>query len=115
VALSFFSGHMRNFFKRIFYAYFLRDFHVASVQAVLGPILLAAGAIFGGYRWWLSAATGIPATPGTVMIVGLMILVGVQLILAALAFDIANVPSQAVHPTLLALQERGEETKTGGP
>ena len=105
IAFPFVGGHMRNFFKRIFYSYFLRDFHVASIQALLGPILLAAGVIFGGYHWWLSAGSGVPATPGTVMIAGLMIIVGVQLVLAALSFDIANVPAQAVHPMLLALQQ----------
>ncbi len=119
VAFSFLGGHLKNFFKRIFYSYFLRDFHVASVQAVLGPVLLVWGALFGGYHWLLSGATGVPATPGTVMIAGLLIIVGVQLTLAALAFDIANVPSQAVHPTLLALQDReqqqGAEMKTGEP
>jgi hypothetical protein len=47
------------------------------------------------------------------MIGGLLIIVGVQLILAALAFDIANVPSQAVHPTLLALQERHPQLSSG--
>lgn len=104
VALPFMAGHIRNTFKRIFYSYFLRDFHVASVQTVLGPLLLLWGLAFGGYKWWHSAVTGVPTTPGAVMIVGLLIIVGVELILAALSFDIANVPSQAVHPTLLALK-----------
>ncbi|MGQ0673134.1 MAG: glycosyltransferase family 2 protein [Hyphomicrobium sp.] len=112
VAVPFLLGHARNFFKRIFYSYFLRDFHVASVQAFLGPILLVAGATFGGYHWWLAWVSGTTATAGTVMIAGLMIIVGMQLLLAALSFDIANVPSQAVHPTLIAL--RRDETGSDG-
>lgn len=96
-------GHMRNAAKRIFYTYFLRDFHVASLQLVVGPMMLLAGAIFGGSRWWLSAATDIPATAGTVVIAALLVIFGLQLCLAAISFDMGNVPDKAVHPVLTAL------------
>jgi len=35
--------HSINFIKRIFYNYFLRDFHIASVEWLLGTILLLFG------------------------------------------------------------------------
>ena len=100
IFFPFLFGHIRNFCKRIFYSYFLRDFHVASIMILLGPSLLIAGLVFGGYRWWLSISTGVPATAGTVMIGALLILTGLQLTLTAVSYDVANVPKDAVHPLL---------------
>jgi dolichol-phosphate mannosyltransferase len=101
VILPFLTGHLRNFFKRVFYTYFLRDFHVASLQLLLGPCLLASGLVFGLHHWDISALTDTPATAGTVMIAALQIILGLQLWLAALSFDVSNVPAEAVHPLLV--------------
>jgi dolichol-phosphate mannosyltransferase len=100
IVLPFLAGHVRNFAKRTFYTYFLRDFHAASVQLLLGPILLVTGILFGLHHWRLSLMTGQPATAGTVMIAALQIILGLQLQLAALSYDVANVPTEAVHPLL---------------
>ena len=43
--------HARNFFKRVFYNYFLRDFSIASVNLVMGTLLIAFGLIFGLAKW----------------------------------------------------------------
>ncbi len=94
------SGHLRNFVKRIIYNYFLRDFHVASLEWLLGPALLAFGLVFGIYSWITSAAEGVAATAGTVMLAGLPFIVGLQLLLSAISFDIENSPTRAVHPLL---------------
>ncbi|MBM3542894.1 MAG: glycosyltransferase [Alphaproteobacteria bacterium] len=101
IILPFVAGNTRNFFKRIFYSYFLRDFQVASIEFVLGPVLLLMGLIFGGYHWWLSFASEVTATPGTVMIAALLIILGVQFTLSALHFDLRNVPTVPVHPLLI--------------
>ena len=93
-------GHLRNFSKRIAYNYFLRDFQLASVQLVLGTALFLSGLVFGVVEWLESVATGIPATTGTVMISALAILVGVQLLLSVVQFDIANTPRTPIHPRL---------------
>jgi len=79
--------------KRVFYAYFLRDFNGGTLQIALGAVLVAIGALFGFGRWTHSAVTGIPATSGAVMLAALPVLIGVQLLLGALQFDIQNVPS----------------------
>lgn len=102
ILLPFIYGHVRNFIKRIFYSYFLRDFHVASLQILFALPLLFGGLAFGAYHWWRSITTGVPASAGTVMIGALPILTGLQLALSALAYDVANVPRDAVHPVLLA-------------
>lgn len=103
--MPFLGGHMRNLFKRIFYEYFLRDFHVASLQMILGPVALFLGTMFGGYHWWLSVTTASPATAGTVMIPALLLIIGLQLWLGALGFDVANVPTEPIHPLLVRQQE----------
>lgn len=81
--------------KRIFYAYFLRDFNGGTLQIVLGVVLVALGTLYGFGRWTHSTITGIPTTSGAVMLAALPVLIGVQLLLGALQFDIQNVPN---HP-----------------
>lgn len=91
-AWSFMLGHTREFTKRILYNYFLRDFSLASLQLVFGAPLLAFGAGFGIYEWWQSLVTGNVATTGTVMLAVLPIILGFQLLLSFLSYDIANEP-----------------------
>jgi len=78
--------------KRIFYAYFLRDFNAGTLQLATGLLLLVPGALYGAWKWVSSELTGVPTTSGAVMLAALPVLVGVQLLLGALQFDIQNVP-----------------------
>jgi len=89
----FMTKHVANFAKRLFYGYFLRGFSVASIQWVLGPVLLIFGVSFGLYEWFSASAAGVAATAGTVMLAALPIIIGLQFILAALDFDVKNVPN----------------------
>lgn len=89
---EFLLKHLRNFGKRIFYNYYLRDMSLASIELPLGLILFLFGTLF-GVTQWISAASNNVATPaGTVMLSALPTLMGLQLILAFLAFDIGSVP-----------------------
>lgn len=92
--------HLQNFGKRIFYNYFLRDMTVASLELVAGAGLLVFGLVFGGVHWVHSVATGVAAATGTVMLAALPALVGLQLLLAFISFDVANVPRRAIHADL---------------
>ena len=85
--------HTVNFGKRLFYNYFLRGFSVASVEWILGPAMLAFGVIFGVSKWWHSIQTSVAATAGTVMLASLPTIVGMQMLLSAIHFDIGNEPS----------------------
>lgn len=89
-----------NFAKRVFYNYFLRSFSLASVQLLLGLVLLLFGTTYGGWEWYESWRTGTPATSGTVMVAGLPIIVGMQLLLAFLGFDMQSSPRSALHKRL---------------
>lgn len=96
----FLIGHTVNTVKRIFYNYFLRDFSVATLELVAGAALLAFGTVVGVEAWTISARTGQPTLPGTVMLSGLPILAGLQLLLAFVGYDIASVPRRPIHPSL---------------
>ena len=97
IATEFLSKHMRNFGKRIFYNYFLRDMSLASIELPLGLGLSLFGLLFGGLRWLDSIRTGIPASVGTVMLAALSVLMGMQLVLAFIAHDIASTPRRVLH------------------
>ncbi|SKA27624.1 glycosyltransferase family 2 protein [Novilysobacter spongiicola] len=92
--------HARNTLKRVFYNYFLRDLSLASVELVLGALLVCIGAAFGVGFWVQSAATGVTATAGGVMLAALPTILGIQLLLGFIAYDIASVPQRVVHPKL---------------
>ena len=89
---EFLFKHARNFFKRIFYNYYLRDFSAASLELAAGLGLSAFGASFGLYHWWLSAAQAMTTPTGTVMLAAMPVLVGLQLLLAFLSQDVASAP-----------------------
>lgn len=89
---EFAQKHMRNFFKRIFYNYYLRDMSLASLEFPLGSALVFFGVFFGVYQWWHAAQDGGGTPIGTVMLAALPTLLGVQLVMAFLAHDIASVP-----------------------
>lgn len=86
-------AHLRNFGKRIFYNYFVRSFSVASVELVLGLFLTTFGIIFGLSSWGFQT----PATAGTVMLAALPIIIGTQMLLAFLNYDIQSVPRTTLH------------------
>jgi len=91
--LTFGLRHAINFFKRLFYNYLLRGFSVASVEWVLGPVLFIAGVYVGLTEWFDSTLTGVAATSGTVMLAALPVIIGVQMMLSAVHFDINNEPT----------------------
>lgn len=84
--------HARNGAKRIFYNYFLRNFTVASINLLLGTILLFSGMIFGCVKWYQSIISGSVATAGTVMLAALPVIIGLQLVINFLNFDMASIP-----------------------
>ena len=97
---EFLFKHVRNFGKRIFYGYFLRDMTVASLELLLGSALLTFGVVFGGLRWAQAMASGMATPLGTIMLAALPALVGLQMLLAFVAFDVANVPRRPIHDDL---------------
>lgn len=88
--------HLRNFAKRLGYSYFLRDFNMASLNLVIGLILLGFGATFGIWQWWRSIEAQALASSGTVMLAALPCILGWQAILSFLSYDVGNVPTRPI-------------------
>lgn len=97
VIFSFATKHFINCLKRIFYAYFIRDFGLASIELVFGKLLMLFGLLFGLYSWYESSVTNIPATAGTVLLAALPIILGFQLLLQFLNFDTKNIPTKPLN------------------
>jgi dolichol-phosphate mannosyltransferase len=94
---EFLYKHFRNFFKRVFYNYYLRDMSLASIELPLGLALFTFGVVFGGYQWLLSISMGLSSSAGTVMLSALPVIIGLQFILAFLGHDINSVPKRPFH------------------
>lgn len=86
--------HTANFLKRIFYLYYLREWTVSSVELPAGLILFFWGLIFGLQKWMDSNASGIPATAGSVMLSVTPMILGFQLLLAFVNYDVSSVPNR---------------------
>jgi dolichol-phosphate mannosyltransferase len=100
ILVEFLVKHIRNFVKRILYNYFLRDMTLASIELVVGSILLFFGLIFGGVSWFNAITSGTSTPLGIIMLAALPVLLGIQFLLAFLGFDIANVPKRPIHKDL---------------
>ena len=100
VFTEFLAKHLRNLGKRLLYNYYLRDLSIASLELLCGIALLAFGGVFGATAWLDSIQSGRVATVGTVMVPTLAVMLGVQLVLAFLAYDIANIPRYPLHHRL---------------
>jgi len=109
---EFLKGHTINFFKRIVYNYFLRDFSIASVQLVLGVLLSLFGFFFGLSVWMTSIATDSYASTGTVMLAALPLLLGMQLFLSFTQYDISNTPNRSIHPLLTDYETEKNEARS---
>jgi hypothetical protein len=92
--------HLRNFAKRLFYNYYLRDMSIASIELPLGSAMLVFGVLFGARHWLESWRNGALSSAGTVMLSAITIIVGIQLLLAFLAYDIASIPRRPLHRRL---------------
>jgi dolichol-phosphate mannosyltransferase len=84
--------HLRNFAKRLFYNYLLRDFNLASVNLMVGSALITFGTIFGALRWIRGYEMNLVASPGTVMLAALPIVLGWQSLMSFINFDVSNIP-----------------------
>ncbi len=97
IVTEFLGKHVRNFSKRIFYNYYLRNMSLASIELPAGLAMLVWGIVYGSVHWIESARAGVATAPGTVMLAALPVIMGMQLILAFLAHDIASVPQRPIH------------------
>ena len=103
---EFLIKHLRNFAKRIFYKYYLRDMNAGTVQLTAGVVATAFGLLFGASHWLQSIGNGVPTATGTVMLAALPTLLGAQFLLGFLGADITSVPKKALWPSLTTTRYR---------
>jgi len=94
IILEFMGKHIRNFSKRIFYNYYLRDMSLASIELPVGIALCGLGMAFGAAHWIDSVSTGVATPAGTVMLSALPTIIGFQLLLSFIGFDVQSVPKR---------------------
>lgn len=88
-----FSWNLSKLFvKRIIKQYFLYDFNIGSVYILMGLPLFLFGVIYGFIQWIYYSSHHILAPTGTIMLVTLSVILGFQLLLQAIQFDIINSP-----------------------
>jgi dolichol-phosphate mannosyltransferase len=84
--------HTINFLKRIFYRYYLREWSVGSFELPLGLILLLFGSWFGISSYLAASAAGVATTAGQVTGSAVALILGVQLLLSFLSYDVQSEP-----------------------
>lgn len=93
-ALKFPFLYFVRFVKRLFYNYFLRDFNIGTIHLLFGLFLFSFGVIFGSIAWYHSVSSGHLASTGTVMVSVLPIILGFQMLLSFISYDIQNQPTK---------------------
>ncbi|MDB9811995.1 glycosyltransferase family 2 protein [bacterium] len=86
----FLAKNLRNLCKRITIKYFLQDFNMGSVYILFGCALSILGSLFGLWSWTETIIQGTPRTSGTVALAMLPLIVGFQLNLSFINFDLGR-------------------------
>jgi len=84
--------HTVNFLKRIFYRYYLREWSVGSFELPLGVFLITFGTWFGLSSYLAASAAGLATTAGQVTGSAVALILGVQLLLSFLSYDVQSEP-----------------------
>jgi hypothetical protein len=80
--------------RRIVLKYFLFDFNIASIYILFGIPLFLFGLFYGIANYIRYAESNIGAPTGTVVIPTLLIILGFQLLLTAVSYDVTNYPKK---------------------
>jgi dolichol-phosphate mannosyltransferase len=88
--------HLRNFLKRVIYTYYLRDFTLASLELPIGILLTTFGLITGLVNFANSRELNQATAPGTLILISMSVLVGIQLILSFFSYDIDSSPTKPI-------------------
>ena len=82
------------FLRRIVLKYFLFEFNIASLYILFGFPLFILGTVYGVINFIKYASHNAAAPTGTVVIPTLLIILGFQLLLSAVSYDITNYPKK---------------------
>jgi dolichol-phosphate mannosyltransferase len=108
----FLARHLRNTLLRVLYKYFVRDFSVASLELLAGIALFTFGFVFGAIEWMRNAATQVSTETGTIMLAVVPLLMGFQLLLAFVNYDVSSTPREPLHPLLEPVPRNGDDGRS---
>jgi len=97
---------LHTFLRRLILKNYIYDFSMASVYLTVGLPLLLFGLIFGIYKWVYYAGLGVPAPTGTVMLPTLSVILGIQVLLSAIAIDLQSVPKEPICKALSQIEAK---------
>lgn len=100
IFFEFAARHIQIFLKRIFYNYYLYNFSLASVELPIGLIFLLFGSIYGAIAWIHGMMTHTFTSSGTVMLAALPIIIGMQLLLSCIHYDMIMIPKKIIYTQL---------------
>ncbi len=78
-----------SFLRRIWLRYFIYDFNIGSLYIFFGVPLFFFGMIFGIIKWVHYARLDVASPTGTIMVAVISLVLGFQMILAAIQYDIS--------------------------
>ena len=84
------------FFRRMLIKNFLFDFSMGSIYLLTGVPMFVFGLLFGIVKWIKYFNLGVPAPTGTIMIPVMLVMLSVQLLLAAMNIDLQSVPQNPI-------------------
>jgi dolichol-phosphate mannosyltransferase len=87
---------LKAFIRRIILKYFLFDFNIASVYILFGVPFFLLGSVYGIVNFVKYFNAQIAAPTGTVVIPTLLIILGFQLLLSAISYDVTNFPKRKI-------------------
>lgn len=97
MVFPFFIGNVKNFFRRLLYTYFVRNFSAASLEFLFSIPLILFGVCYGLIHWIEGLKSGHATASGIVMAAALPLIIGTQLFLSWLNYDVSTQPSQPIH------------------
>jgi dolichol-phosphate mannosyltransferase len=97
VLVTFPGRLVSSLIRRIVLKNFVYDFSLESLHLAVGLPLLLAGVLYGGYNWVWYSTRAIAAPTGTVVLSALLVILGFQLLLSAIALDLQSVPHDPIN------------------
>ena len=105
---------LRRTLRRIVLQYFVFDVNLGSIYLLLGSLLMLGGGAWGVDQWIVSSITQEPRSTGTVMLAVLPLLMGFQLVLNALMYDV-QFAQRTNHELLVNVRSRSSATRMPRP
>lgn len=93
------------FCRRVILKKFIYDFSIESVYLIISIPMILIGGFYGAYNWYINSTTNVTTPTGTVVLPSLLIILGFQIVLAAVGIDLQSFPQEPICSGPLTLEE----------